>query len=654
MVSETLDGALKCFLGDLNHLEKLGVSMNEPVVEETETKMRRLSGKTALIASIVAAGFSSFFIYTSGFGFISSELHRGGYLLFTMVLCFLLYPLGKAAARDRVPVLDWVLCLLVIITIGYWIVEYPSYAYRIGNPNRIDMVMGAILIVLSFEMGRRVVGYVLPGLAALFILYAYFGPYVPGILAHYGYKWGRIFEFLGVSMGGIYGIVTNTYATFIFPFIVFASFLQSAGAGSAIEDFSRAVAGGTRGGPAKVAVVSSGFIGSITGSSAANAVATGSYTIPMMKRTGYKPHTAAAVEAAASTGGQFLPPIMGAAAFLIAAFTDTPYLEIIKLAAVPAILYFLGVGMMVHFIAAREGLKGLPREELPKLWTVIRQRGHLLLPIPILLAVLIGGFSPQRAAFAAIISAVLLSYVRKDTRMGPRELFDALVSGARNSLTVGATAGVIGIIIGVVTMTGLGIKFSSIVLSLSGGILPITILLTAVGGYIIGMGVTITATYILLSVLAVPALMELGVPLLGAHLVVLWFCETGGVTPPVALVAFAASSIARCNPYRAGLAAVRLASPLFITPFLFVYTPILFNGTPAQVIETMVSSAVGFIAYAGMMQGYWLRRTDIAERVMLGFGALCLFIPNIYSDFLGLAVLTGVTLVNRRKQEGAF
>lgn len=235
--------------------------------------------------------------------------------------------------------------------------------------------------------------------------------------------------------------------------------------------------------------------------------------------------------------------------------------------------------------------------------------------------------------------------------MGPRELLDALVSGARNSLTVGATAGVIGIIIGVVTMTGLGIKFSAIVLSLSGGILPITILLTAVGGYIIGMGVTITATYILLSVLAVPALMELGVPLLTAHLVVFWFCETGGVTPPVALVAFAASSIARCNPYKAGLAAVRLASPLFIAPFLFVYTPILFNGPPAQVIETMASSAIGFIAYGGMMQGYWLKRASIVERVVLGFGALCLFIPSIYSDILGVAVLAGVTLMNRRKQE---
>lgn len=634
--------------------------MEDNRIEEIQKEMGQLKGKIAWVPSIIAALFSLVFIYTSGFGYITwglrrgVELHRGGYLLFTMLLCFILYHFKKGSAKDRIPVLDWILCFLTVITIGYWIVTYTSYAYRIGNPNQMDIIMGAILIGLSFEMARRVVGYVLPVMATLFLLYAYFGPYVPGILGHYGCSITRILEFIGVGMGGIYGIVTNTYATYIFPFIIFASFLQAAGAGSAIEEFSLAIAGGTRGGPAKVAVVSSAFIGSITGSSAANAVATGSYTIPMMIKAGYKPHTAAAVEAAASTGGQFLPPIMGASAFLIAAFTDTPYLEIVKIASIPAILYFLGVGMMVHFIAARTGLKGLPKEKLPKLKTALCKKGYLLLPIPVLLAVLIAGFSPQTAAFVGIISSILLSYVRKETRMGVRQLVDALITGARNSLTVGATAGVIGIIIGVVTMTGLGIKFSSIVLSLSGGILPLTILLTAVGGYIIGMGVTITATYILLSVLAVPALVELGVPLLTAHLVVFWFCETGGVTPPVALVAFAASAIARCNPYKAGLAAVRLASPLFIAPFLFVYTPILFNGPLTQVIETVVSSAIGIIAYAGMMQGYWFRRTNILERILLGFGALCLFIPNIFSAIFGLGVLAGVTIFNRRKQEEAL
>jgi len=625
--------------------------MKERLPKDTGVKMRQLEGKLGVISSIIAFAFSSFFLYTCAFGLISSELHRGGYLLFTLILCFMLYPSRKGLGINRLTVFDWILFTLTVISIGYWITEYPSYAYRIGDPNQMDILMGVIIIVLSIEVARRAVGYVLPVLAILFLLYAYFGPYVPGILAHYGFKGQRIVEYTAVSMGGIYGIVANTYATFIFPFIVFASFLQAAGGGSAIEEIASALAGGARGGPAKIAVVSSGFIGSVTGSSAANAVVTGSYTIPLMIKTGYKPTTAAAIEAAASTGGQFMPPIMGAAAFLIASFTETPYLQIIKIATIPAILYFLGVGMMVHFIAAREGLKGLPRDQIPNLKSVILQRGHLLLPIVLILVVLIAGYSAQLAAVAAVVFTVLLSYVRKDTRMSPRKILDALILGARNSLAVGATAGVIGIIMGVVTMTGLGIKFSAVIISLSGGFLPLTIVFVGVAGYLLGMGVTITATYILLSVLAVPALMEMGIPLITAHFVAFWFCETGGVTPPVALVAFAASSIARCNPYKAGTAAVRLASPLFIAPFLFVYTPILLNGPLANVMETIVSSSIGIIAFAGMMQGYWLKRTNVLERVLLGFASLCLFTPNIYSDLLGLAVLVAETLVNRKKQE---
>lgn len=616
-----------------------------------------LSGAGNSVYRIIAALFSLIFIYTSGFGYITwglrrgVELHRGGYLLLTLVLCLLLYPAKRGSAKAKVSVVDWVLCGFASVSIIYWIITYPSYTYRISNPNQIDLIMGGILIFLAFETVRRVVGYVLPVLAALFILYAYFGPYVPGILGHYGYKPGRIIEFLGVGMGGIYGIVTSTYATYIFPFIIFASFLQKAGAGLAIEEVSLALAGGTRGGPAKVAVISSGFIGSVTGSSAANAVATGSYTIPMMMRAGYRPHVAAAVEAASSTGGQFMPPVMGAAAFLIAAFTDTPYLEILKVSAVPSLMYFLGVGMMVHFIAAREGLEGLPKTKLPAIARVLADKGYLLLPIPLLLVVLILGHSPQSAAFVGIIASLILSWVRKETRMGVPQIIDALVTAARNSLAVGATAGVIGIIIGVVTMTGLGIKFSSVVLSISGGILPITILLTAVGGYLIGMGVTITATYILLSVLAVPALVELGVPLLPAHLVVFWFCETGGVTPPVALVAFAASAIARCSPYRAGIAAVRLASPLFIMPFLFVYTPLLFTGTIPEFLETAISSLIAIAAYAGAMQGFWLVKAILLDRFLLMLAAFCLFVPTLWTDLIGLLIIAGVTFVqsNRRK-----
>jgi TRAP-type uncharacterized transport system fused permease subunit len=269
-------------------------------------------------------------------------------------------------------------------------------------------------------------------------------------------------------------------------------------------------------------------------------------------------------------------------------------------------------------------------------------------------ALLVAHYSPQRAAFAAIISILLLSYVKKETRMTPRKIVDAFILAARNSLVVGATAGTVGIIVGITLMAGVGIKFSALILNLAGGMLPLTILLTAVAAYILGMGLTVTASYVVVSVLAAPALVQLGVPIVAAHLVCFWFVETGQVSPPVALAAFAASGIARCDPNRAGFAAVRLASPLLITPFLFVYTPLLLNGTPAQIIETIASCTLGFIAYAGMMQGYWLRRADILERVLLGFGALCLFIPNIYSDIIGLAVLAGVTFVNRRKPEEAL
>jgi TRAP transporter 4TM/12TM fusion protein len=339
---------------------------------------------------------------------------------------------------------------------------------------------------------------------------------------------------------------------------------------------------------------------------------------------------------------------------LLATFTDTAYVDIIKIAAIPAILYFLGVGMMVHFIAGREGLRGLPKDKIPKLKEAIIQKGYLLLPIIIIVALLVLHYSPQRAAFAAIISIFLLSYIKKETRMTPRRIVDALILAARNSLVVGATAGSVGIIVGITLMAGVGIKFSALILNLAYGILPLTIILTAIAAYILGMGLTVTASYVVVSVLAAPALVQLGVPLVAAHLVCFWYVETGQVSPPVALAAFAASGIARCDPNKAGFAAVRLASPLLITPVLFVYTPLLLNGTTAQIIETIASCTLGFIAYAGMMQGFWLRRVEILERVFLGFGAVCLFIPNIYSDILGLAILAGVTLVNRRKPEEAI
>lgn len=609
-----------------------------------------------LFYSVFAVGafFSFFYWLTCGIGSFSTESHRGVYFILTMIMSFLLFRPTIKNKKQNPSVLDYLLAVAAIVVIGMWMMIYPDYALnKIGNPDTIHIVLGGLIILLSLEVARRVVGYVLPVLALIFLAYAYFGPYIPGMMGHYGFPLERIFEFIGFGMNGIWGVVVNTYATYIFPFIIFASFLQATGGGTAIEKISTAIAGGTRGGPAKIAVVSSGLIGSVTGSSAANAVVTGSYTIPIMKNLGYRAHTAAGIEAAASTGGQFMPPIMGAAAFLIAAFTRTPYLDIVKISIIPALLYFIGVGMMVHFIACRRGIKGLPKDQLPPIKETLLKQGYLLLPIIIIFVMIVAGFSPQLAAFWSIIASIALSFITPENRMTPKRIAQALYGAAKTSLTVGATAGVIGIIVGVVSMSGLGVKFSAFIISLSGGLLPITILLIAVGGYFIGMGVTITATYILLAVLAVPALTNLGVGIIAAHLLVFWFCNVGGITPPVCLVAFAASSIADCKPMDAGWAALRLSSPLFIIPLLFVYTPILFTwGTTYEIWATVVTSFIGIIAYAGMMQGYWLKMARVVTRVALGIAAVLLFIPTLPTDIAGLVLIVAISIFNYKTNEG--
>jgi TRAP transporter 4TM/12TM fusion protein len=379
---------------------------------------------------------------------------------------------------------------------------------------------------------------------------------------------------------------------------------------------------------------------------------TGSYTIPIMKKQGYRSHTAAGIEAAASTGGQFMPPIMGAGAFLIASFTRTPYMEIVKISIIPALLYFFGVGMMVHFIACRRGIKGLPKSQLPPIGKTLLEEGYLLLPIILIFVMILIGFSPQLAAFWAIVSCVVLSWIKAENRMTPKKIWKALYASAKTSLGVGATAGAIGIIVGVVSMTGLGVKFSSFVVSLSGGLLPLTIFFIALGGYIIGMGVTVTATYILLAVMAVPALANLGVDLVAAHLLVFWFCNIGGVTPPVCLVAFAASTIAECKPMDAGWATLKLASPLFIIPILFIYTPLLLTGTIFQITVTIITSFIGILAFAGMMQGYWIKMAPWWLRVALGAVAVLLFIPSLISQLIGIVLLAVVSFINYKSHEG--
>lgn len=615
-------------------------------VKQKMITKRTLSGFELKLFNIFAALLSFYYLYTSAFGIVNMQQHRGIYFLLTMLLCFLLFPTFRKDT-DRLKIYDWILMIVAIASVGYWILDFNNYVnFRTGMPSRSDIFLGIVIILLSLEMARRVVGYTLPVLSIIFIVYAYIGPYLPGIFGHFGFPTRMIVENVAITMGGIFGVVTNTYATYIFPFIVFASFLSASGAGDAIEVIAISIAGKHKGGAAKIAVVSSGLIGSVTGSSAANAVMTGAYTIPMMKNSGFKSHDAAAIEAAASTGGQFLPPIMGAAAFLIAAFTETPYIEVVRVSFIPAFLYFIAVGFMIHFIAGKSNLGGLPSEKVPKFLPTMLKKGYLLTPVILIIVLLVMGFTVQVSAVASIILSIVLSFFDKKYRITPRRFVATLIDGAKTSLMVGSTAGVIGIIMGVVTLTGIGLRFSSFIITLSGGILPITILFIAIAGYVLGMGVTITSSYILLSILAAPALTKLGVPLLTAHLVVFWLCQTGGVTPPVALVAFAASSIAKCSPVKAGNAAVKIASPLFIMPFLFIYTPILLNGTFGQVILAILTALLGFIAFAGLIQGYWLKRTSPPVRLLLGLTAVLFFLPHITANLAALAVAALATYLN--------
>ena len=603
---------------------------------------RRFEGSLRYMVAAVAVVFSLFYIYTGTFGIYSTHSHRGYYLIFTGILLFLLYPASDSSPQSRPSAVDWFLVALTVFAAGYWIWDTPYRAERMGEPTAMDMVIGGMLIVVSLEMGRRVLGNVLPILALIFMTYAFVGPWLPDIVfAHKGFTLQRILEFMASEVA-VFGVVINAYASYVFLFIAFAAFLEEAGGGNFLVQFANALAGRSRGGPAKVAVISSGFVGSMMGSGVANVVATGSFTIPLMKRTGYRPHIAGAVEAAASTGGQFMPPIMGAAAFIIAAITEIPYVEVIAVAAVPAVIYFLSILFFVHIEAAKEGIRLVPADEVPALKAVLKSGGHLLLPAFFMVFVLLRGHSPNLAAVVAIYSIVVVSFLRRETRLTPRRLLDALVLGARNSLVVGATAGVVGLMIGAIMLTGLGIKFSDFIINATGGYLFLTLTLVGVVCYILGMGMTVVAAYVVVSVIAVPALQQLGVPLLASHLIVFWFILTSGVTPPVALAAFAASGIAQSDVNQTAYAALRMSLALLITPYLFAYTNLLEINNFGPMLLTAVSVTLGFLAMVGALQGFLLAPVPPVLRMLLVVSAVLLFTPSLLLRALGFLGLAGV------------
>ncbi|MDH8678278.1 TRAP transporter permease [Fusibacter bizertensis] len=585
---------------------------------------RVLSGiQNKLLVGILAM-FSIFQLYTGIFGVMDAMLQRSIHLAFGLTLVYLLYPSSKKFSRSKLHPVDVVLAILAASVCLYVFFNYKQLVFRAGRVSTMDMIVGLIAIVLVLEAARRVIGWPMVIIASVFIAYALLGPHIPGPLAHRGVKLSNLVQHLYYTTEGIFGLPIGVSSTFIYMFLLFGAYLGKTGMGEFFIDISNSIAGGAPGGPAKVAVISSATMGTLSGSSVANVVGTGSFTIPMMKKLGYKPEFAGAVEATSSTGGQLMPPIMGAAAFLMAEFTNIPYVQIIGAAVIPALLYYFGVWAGVHYEAKKQGLKGMPKDQIPKASKVMRERGHLILPIVIVIYLLISGYTPIRAALGAIVSAILVSAVKKETRLSLKDIFSGLVEGARTAITVVAACATAGIIIGVVTQTGLGLKMGSLLVSAASGKLFLTLVFTMITSLILGIGVPTTANYVITATIAAPALLMLDVPIIAAHMFAFYFGIIADVTPPVALAAVAASGVAKSEPMRTGIQASRLAIAAFIIPYIFVYSPelLLVNVTPLHLVFILITAILGIIAVASGLTGYFQTKMNVLERLLFIVGGV--------------------------------
>ncbi|KAB3531610.1 TRAP transporter permease [Alkaliphilus serpentinus] len=624
----------------------------------------------AIVISAIAIFMSLFHLYTAAFGTLLSIRQRSLHLILAFTLGFLLYPAFKKSSKVKIAITDYLLAALSIVVFGYLFVNFEAIALRGGTVETMDAVFGMLAILITLEVTRRVVGPELPIVAIIFLIYAKFGPYMPGILAHRGFSWERIVSHMYLTTEGILGIPIGVSATFVFMFILFGAFLDKTGVGKFFIDLAYSLTGHLKSGPAMTAVVASGFMGSISGSSVANTVTTGAFTIPLMKKIGYKPHFAGAVEAAASTGGQIMPPVMGAAAFIMAEFTGIPYIRIIAAAAIPAFLYYFAVAAIVHLEASRLGLKGIPREQLPKLGGILKKQGYLFIPLFSIVFFLIQGRTPLLAAFYSIVISVVIATIASIVSwkvygkftFTTKDLISALQHGAKGSVSVACACACAGMIVGVVTLTGLGLRIAELIVTLAQGKLILTLLFTMVASIILGMGLPTTAKYIVLATMAVPALIKLDVNLMSAHLFILYFGVIADITPPVALAAYAGAGIAGANAMKTGFQAVKLALAAFLVPYIFAYNSNLI--LVKEVIDTTVvfvpfltavpvilSSILGILCLASGVSQYMITKNKVYETILLLVAAISLLNPGIYSDVFGLVVFGTIYFLQRKRSK---
>lgn len=607
---------------------------------------RQLEGFWKHAHYCIAVIFGGLYVYTAGFGLITTELHRGMYLMFNSVLALIVYASTKKA--KKVNILDIILILLAVVSFGYWIMEYRSYAFRSGTPTTYDTVFGIIAIVVLLEVTRRVMGWVLVSLAVLFLTQLYFGPYLPGVLSHRGFSVVRIIEFTYSTMEGIFGVITDTFATFVFPFIILGAFFEISGAGDFFINLANSITKGWIGGPAKMSVMASGLFGSISGSSVANTVATGAFTIPMMKKIGFAPEEAGGIEAAASTGGQFLPPVMGAGAFLLAVFAETSYLRVAAMNIIPALLYFYWVGWSIHHRASRFNIKGLDDDEIPNIGETLKSGWYFFIPLIMVVAVLMRGYTPSYAAFYAIIATIVLSWINPKNRITLKKFFDGLALGAKNNLVVGATIGTLGMVMAGIILAGLGSKFAYMLVYLARGNLFFTIVLLIIVATFIGMGATQTATYIVVSLIAVPALATLGISRLIGHIISFWVAAVSNVTPPVCVSAYAAAGIAKSDPMKTGIAGLKYCTMIYVIPFTFIYFPqMLLQGTTFEIAYITILYLIAIPVATAAFQGYWRRKLTSYERVFFIALGLGLIIPRVILNVPILILFMGYVIYNK-------
>jgi TRAP transporter 4TM/12TM fusion protein len=601
---------------------------------------RELKGIYSQIATSICLILALCAIYWAIFGVIHAINQRAIYLALTGILCFFYYPFNKNSPQDRFTIFDIILALLSVGVAVYAISTFLARVNRLGLPDTQDYIVGLIAVALGIEMVRRVLGLLLTFLAGGAIAYAYFGPYMPEAIGHRGFDMIRIVSHIFSGMEGVYGIATGVMCSFVLMFILFGAFLERSGISQFIVDVSLALTRRGRGGPAKAAVISSGLMGSISGSAIANVLTTGVFTIPMMKKVGYRSHVSAAIEAAASTGGQIMPPLMGAAAFVMVEFTGISYLKIVVAAAVPAILYFFVIFLFVHIEAVRKDIRvdDTMIDSHYEAWAIIKKEWYSVLPFFVLIFFLFQGYSALTSGFYALISTVLVSQIRKKTRMGIKDIAQTLITGAKYSIVVGSISSTIGIIIAIVGLTGLGLKFSELSVSLSGGNVFITIIFIIVASYVLGMGLPTTPAYIVLAIFAGPSLSSMGVPLLAAHLLMLWYSIDSSISPPVALTAYTAAGVARSDPIKTMFCAFKYAKGLYIIPFLFVYRPgIMLQGSLIEIVITVVCVTCGLTAAVFFLEGFIARPISILERILYVGCAVAFFYNDLISNGAALA-----------------